>query len=62
MRNGLAWILCFLFIARVLIPTQTKVYDNVESVTFVEGGIYRLTLKNGKIVSVPSMWTVIEEK
>jgi len=57
-------IFSFLFIARVLIPMHITIYDNVESWEKLVGSeqIYLLKLKGGKVVVVPVMWTVIEEK
>lgn len=57
------YLFCFLFIARVLIPTQSRIIDNIKNFDYAsQDGIYRLFLTNGKTVYVPIMWTIIEEK
>ena len=54
-------LLLFLFIARVAIPMGLKVtYENVETVSN-EDMNYKLVLTDGRIVFVPTMFTVIEE-
>lgn len=55
-------LLCFIFIARVMIPMNVKVYDNVIVWSIFHENVYRLCLSNGTDVYVPAMWTIIEEK
>lgn len=55
-------LLVLLFIARVTIPMgQKAVYENVERYTCY-GEWTVLRLEDGKLVQVPTMFTVIEEK
>lgn len=62
MKNYLSFLFITLFVARVSIPMgERRSYPDV--VSFTEGnGFYRLVLFNNKIVFVPSMWTIIEER
>lgn len=54
-------LLSLLFIARVTIPWGIHTtYDNVETV-FVEQTNYKLFLTDGRMVLVPTMFTVIDE-
>lgn len=59
-------LLILLFIARVGIPMGLKAtYYDVVSVSWdlAKGGMhYQLTLKDGRTVYVPMMFTVIEEQ
>lgn len=57
------WLFSFLFIVRVSIPFGLKVtYDDVKDVVATHANTFQLILSNDKIVLVPIMWTVIEEK
>lgn len=51
------------FIAYVRMPMQKEVRYIAERVEFSsDSTVYRLTLENGKIVVVPVMFTIIEER
>ena len=54
-------LLCYLFIARVLIPMHAQIYDNVVEWKQFSSEIYILTLTDGTKVIAPTMWTVIDE-
>lgn len=54
-------ILLVLFVVRVLVPMNIKVYNNVQSWVRLRPESYTLVLTDGTTVIVPTMWTVIEE-
>jgi hypothetical protein len=65
MGIDMKWMLafCFIFVAYVKTPLgTTKFYDNVESYRLDGMMSIELKLTTGKIVLVPAMFTVIEEK
>lgn len=56
------WLLSLIFIVRVTIPFgATKTYE-ATNVQAWSDGFYRLVLTNDKVVYVPIMWTLVEEK
>lgn len=58
------WLLCFIFIAYVKAPFGIeKTYKNVKSVDIMPMGItLKLTLDTDKVIYVPAMFTVVEER
>lgn len=55
-------LLSFIFVARVMVPMNVRVYDNVVIWSLFHESAYRLSLADGTEVIVPLMWTIIEEK
>lgn len=58
------WLLCVAFIAHVKIPFGiAKAYNNVRDVEIMPMGItLKLVLEDDKVVYVPALFTIIEEK
>ena len=57
-------LLCLIFVAYVKAPFGvTKTYEKVKDVEIMPMGItLKLILSDGKLVYVPAMFTVVEEK
>lgn len=55
-------LLMLLFVARVLIPGNSKEFKNVQEWQSLSSEMISLTLTDGRKVIVPAMWTIIEEK
>jgi hypothetical protein len=62
--NKILLSLLLAFFVQVKIPAgMSRSYDDVKHITFLPDGVtIQLTLKNDKIVFVPALFTVIEEK
>lgn len=62
--NKILLSLVLAFFVQVKIPAgMSRSYDDVKSFTLHPSGFaYVLTLKDGKIVYVPALFTIIEEK
>lgn len=54
----------FVFFVQVKIPAgMSRIYENVKRVEILPSGFtIQLTLEDGKIVYVPALFTIIEEK
>lgn len=61
--NKILLSLLLAFYVQVKIPAgMSRSYDNVKAVEGIGGFTIKLTLENDKIVYVPALFTVIEEK
>lgn len=62
-KNWLLSVILFTFFVQVKIPAgMSRIYDNVKAVDGFGGFTLRLTLANDKVVYVPALFTIIEEK
>lgn len=55
------WLMCYIFIANVTIPTVVNKRYMVESFEIIEQ-CYKLYLTTGETIYVPQMFTIIEKR